>query len=379
MQMVAEPWYMMTIGGSSFMVGLDAFALSGPGWLLTLWGGWIADRFNRKYVVIFFQFIQMLAVAVLIFLMYLNAVAPWMIIVASLISGITDSLSMPSLQTLVPSLVPKQDMPKAVSLNALQFNISRMMGPAIAGIVMAKFGAIYCFSGNLLSYFPLFFAVILIYPKKSQHRPMKRIERDWSPKLSDFTTLLKETEHLKILASVFFNGLFIIPMMVFVPVLVKQVLHAPAEQLGLVMGASGVGGLIGALSGFALPEKLRQKRNPLLFAAASGLIVTYLSANESILILGFGLMFIGILTGILTIACNSRLQMESQDQHRGRASSFFQLAMQGGMALGGLWTGLLAQSFGVQRSLLVNGILAIVIQLYLFFNKTSRSQLPSHN
>ena len=360
---------MLSLGGSTFLVGLDAFALTGPGWLLTLWGGLLADRYNRKYIILFFQFIQMLAVAGIILLMYTGILAPWMLIAASLISGITDSLSMPSLQTLVPSLVKKDDMPKAVSLNALQFNLSRMIGPAVAGFAMAKLGAISCFTGNLISYLPLFFAVTLVYPKKFQHRPLARMERDWRPRWSDFTSVLTHKDHFKLLASIFLNSLFVVPLMIFVPVLVKQVLHASSEHLGLVMGASGVGGLLGALGGMKMPEILRRDKNSILLAILAGVCLALLSWNRNIVVLGLGLMLIFTLTAMLMITSNSRIQMDSLDQHRGRAASFFQLAMQGGLAIGGLWTGALAQAVGIQQALLINGSAAILLQLGLYFGK----------
>lgn len=349
------------------MVGLDAFALSGPGWLLTLWGGLLADRFNRKHVVLFFQFIQMIAVAIIIILMYSGWLAPWMLIVASLVSGITDSLSMPALQTLVPSLVSKEEMPRAVSLNSLQFNISRMIGPAIAGFAMAKYGAIACFSGNLLSYVPLFFAVVLVYPKKSH--PLLRLEREWQPKLSDFTSVLKHKIHFKLLLSVLINGLLVMPTMVFVPVLMKQVLHGSAEHLGVIMGAAGIGGLIGALSGAPLSKVFKRPSDLILFPLGSGILLAILAFSQNLVILGLGMMLLAAGTGILAVTTNSRIQVDSEDRHRGRASSFFQLSMQGGIALGGLWTGVLSQFVGIQQALLINGSACALLQFSLFFIK----------
>lgn len=368
---------MLTLGGSTFMVGLDAFALSGPGWLLTLWGGWLADRFDRKYIVIFFQALQMIAVFVIIVLMYLEILHPWMLIVASLISGITDSLSMPALQTIVPSLVSKEEVPRAISLNSMEFNISRMIGPAIAGIVMARYGAIACFSGNLVSYFPLFFSVMMISPRGKKSNPIQTLEQTWVPCLKDFASIVSHQTHFRLLLSVLINGILVVPMVVFVPVLIKQVLHGSVEHLGLVMGAWGIGGLAGAVGGVSIMKVITQPRLFLLFPMLAGLIVVGLALNQNIIVLGLGLMTLGACTGVLVVTTNSRIQVESDNHQRGRSASFFQLAMQGGIALGGLWTGTLSQAIGIQEALVVNGCACAILQMAIFL--VSKESIRKHS
>ncbi len=165
MQQVAQPWVVLSLSNSPFWVGLDSFALNAPGWLFTLWGGLLADRYERRKTVLFFQSIQFLCVLAMVFLLVMGWLEVWMIVVISFLVGLTDSLSMPSFQSIIPSLVAHEDIHRAVSLNSTQFNLSRILGPAIAGVVIVRYGAIVCFSANAVSYIPFFLSLYFIYPR----------------------------------------------------------------------------------------------------------------------------------------------------------------------------------------------------------------------
>ena len=128
MQSVAEPWLLLSIGGSSFLLGLDAFAMNAPFWILVLLGGILADRRDRTRIIYFFQGIQMLCPVVIVALVAVGWIKVWMIIVLSLIVGITDALSTPAFSSLIPSIVNSDDLKPALALNSMQFNLSRVMG-----------------------------------------------------------------------------------------------------------------------------------------------------------------------------------------------------------------------------------------------------------
>jgi predicted MFS family arabinose efflux permease len=153
-QQVAEPWLLLSLGASSFLIGLDAFVEAAPVWVLILAGGILADRADRRRVIATFQTIQMLCPALLVVLLMTNTVEPWIVVALSLVVGITDALSMPSFQTIVPSLVRRDQIAAALALNATQFNLSRILGPALAGMLMASVGTIGCFAANAASYLP---------------------------------------------------------------------------------------------------------------------------------------------------------------------------------------------------------------------------------
>lgn len=154
-QQVAQPWLMLTISGSAFLVGLDAFAMDAPVWLLTLFGGVLADRRDRRWIIFGFQSVQMLCPALLVGLVLTGSVTPWAIIALSVVVGVTDALSMPSFASIVPSLVKKEQIGTAIALNSTQFNLSRVLGPALAGVLLASVGAAACFGVSAASYVPL--------------------------------------------------------------------------------------------------------------------------------------------------------------------------------------------------------------------------------
>src|SRR5579871_3141042 len=164
-QQIAQPWLLLTLGASSFLIGLDAFVLSAPVWALTLLGGVLADRSDRRRVIALCQSLQMLCPLALVVLLLTGRVEPWIVIVLSAIVGVTDALSMPSFQSIVPTIVTRCQIAPALALSATQFNLSRVLGPALAGVLMASLGAVGCFSVNTLSYLPFIWVALWILPR----------------------------------------------------------------------------------------------------------------------------------------------------------------------------------------------------------------------
>src|ERR1039457_5233337 len=165
-QQVAQPWLLLSLGASSFLIGLDAFAMSAPLWLLTLVGGVLADRADRRRVITIFQSIQMLCPTLLVALLLTGTVQPWVVIALSLVVGITDALSMPSFQSIVPSIVEHEQIASGLALNSTQFNLSRILGPALAGVLLVSVGAVGCFAVSAASYVPFIVVALWILPRR---------------------------------------------------------------------------------------------------------------------------------------------------------------------------------------------------------------------
>ena len=170
-QQVAEPWLLLSLGASPFLIGLDSFAMNAPVWLLTLAGGVLADRADRRRVIALFQSIQMLCPTLIAALLVLGSIRPWMIIALSLVVGVTDALSMPSFQSIVPSIVGRDQIGRGLALNSTQFNLSRILGPAIAGVLMASIGAVACFALSAASYIPFIGVALWILPRRATGPP----------------------------------------------------------------------------------------------------------------------------------------------------------------------------------------------------------------
>ena len=162
MQQVAEPWLVLRLSNSPFLLGLDSFMTDAPVWLLILLGGLIADRRDPRRTALFFQAVQALCPISIVVLLATGRIQVWMVIALSLVVGVTNALSGPSINALVRSSVPEDDVASAVALNSAQFNLSRVLGPFFAGVAMATLGPIVCFALNVSSYAPYLLAIYLL-------------------------------------------------------------------------------------------------------------------------------------------------------------------------------------------------------------------------
>lgn len=231
-QQVAEPWLLLSLGASSFLIGLDSFAMAAPVWILTLMGGILADRSDRRRIIAACQSAQMMCPTLLVGLLISGIVQPWMVIALSVVVGVTDALSMPSFQTIVPSIVRRDQIPSALALNATQFNLSRILGPAFAGVLMASLGAVACFALNALSYVPFIWVALWILPRGKRNARSK--EQSADPPLFQGIRDVARTPYLRgALLTVLLTSTLCGPLIVFCPVLVKQVLHGSVSDFSI--------------------------------------------------------------------------------------------------------------------------------------------------
>jgi MFS family permease len=242
-QQVAEPWLLLTLGASSFLIGLDSFAMNAPVWLLILAGGALADRSDRRMVIALFQSIQMLCPTAIVVLLIAGRVQPWMIIVLSFVVGITDALSMPSFQSIVPSIVTHDQIGRGLALNSTQFNLSRMLGPAIAGTLMSSVGAIGCFVVSAASYVPFVGVALWILPRQTPDPPRAGAAPQ-SRLFAGIGDIFRQRDERGALLTVLATGVLCAPLVVFSPVLVKEVFHGGAGDFSTALVALGAGGLL---------------------------------------------------------------------------------------------------------------------------------------
>ncbi|SFI35884.1 Predicted arabinose efflux permease, MFS family [Collimonas sp. OK307] len=361
-QQVAQPWLLLSLGASPFLIGLDAFALGAPIWLLTLVGGALADHADRRRVITLFQSIQMLCPILLVILLLTAAIQPWMVIVLSLIVGVTDALSMPSFQSIVPSLVKHEQIAQGLALNSTQFNLSRILGPAIAGILMVSVGAVGCFAVNAVSYLPFIAVALWILPHTKM--PVAATNKSGSNTLFSgvgniISDPLLRGALLTVLTSSFLCG----PLIVFCPVLVKDALHGDARQFSIALGAFGVGGLLGAIALLSVGTGHDLRRLSSWFAAGYGAILVCAALNQWYWLLPILLVLAGLSMNASNISANSLLQASASPLLRGQSVSLYMLAMRGGLSVGSLLTGLSVHLMGVRYALALNGALALVAHI----------------
>ena len=370
MQQTAQPWVVLSLSNSALWVGLDSFAMNAPGWLFTLWGGVLADRYDRKRVVLFFQTIQFLCIITMLILLITGWLKVWMIVIISFLVGLTDSLSMPSFQSIIPSLVEKKDIHKAVSLNSTQFNLSRILGPAIAGVLIVRFGAVACFGANAASYVPFFLSLYFIYPRGRLKIQREHIGGKPIQELKEFQKLLFNRELRFPLMTVLVTNIFCGPLITFSVVLLKNVFHAGVTQFGWAVAAFGAGGLIGAAVTFIpLPPSFRRNIFATGIAILLGMVIVAIGLNHSLYILIALLIFAGAALTTSNISINTFLQENASNSTRGRIASMFQLALSGGISLGALFTGSTVSKWNISDALLINGIFAIAFQIWLLWRQ----------
>lgn len=363
-QQVAQPWLLLSLGASPFIIGLDSFALGAPVWFLTLIGGALADRADRRRVIATFQSIQMLCPVVLVVLLLSGTVQPWMVIVLSLVVGITDALSMPSFQSIVPSIVERKQIASGLALNSTQFNLSRILGPAIAGVLLASVGAVGCFAVSAASYVPFILVALWIIPRRIG-TPVP----DGASKRHTLWVNVREIASIPYLRgallTVFGSSLLCAQLVTFSPVLVRDVFHGDSSHFSVSVAAFGVGGLLGATSLLFVGSDYDRRHISSWVASAYGVLLVAAALNPWFWGLPALLVAAGMAMSVSNISANTLLMSNSPPQLRGQAVSLFMLAMRGGLAIGSLVTGLTVSLLGVSEALLINGALAVLAQLFI--------------
>jgi predicted MFS family arabinose efflux permease len=364
MQTLAQAWLVYSMTNSAFLLGVDGFLSTGPMLLFSLFGGVIADRVARRKIMLASQYLQMAFALILAFLIYIHQVKVWHIFVMSFLTGSTQSFSGPAYASLLPLLVKREDVPNAIAMNSMQFNLARMLGPALGGLVFALWGAAACFTINGLSFIAVIIAlyVIRIPPVHEQSRPTGMVDE-----MKEGFRFVTKRPSLLLLTFLAFAGTFLgMPLFTMLPVVAKKTFGLGAQGLSLLQADYGVGSIVGAIfvawSGYALNKGKIALLMQLLFA----LCLTFfgLSTNlVSSLIIAFvaGACIVGVIS-----LYSSLVQLMISDAMRGRVMSIFMLAFRGGMPLGNLVAGYVAQQWSISVALAVNGaVLAVVALIFI--------------
>jgi predicted MFS family arabinose efflux permease len=358
-QQIAEPWLLLTIGASPFVIGLDSFVMDAPSWLLTFAGGALADRGDRRRVIAVFQSIQMLCPAAIVVLVLAHVVQPWMVVALSTVVGVTDALSMPSFQSIAPSIVAHEQVGQALALNSTQFNLSRIIGPAIAGLLISSIGVNACFVVNTASYLPFIGIALWILPRTARKATATS---PFHPSPSGARAILSQRHLRGALLTVFTTGLFCAPLIMFVPVLVRTAFRGGAMSFSVALVAFGAGGLLGGAILLALPKGVDPRRLSSAFALLLAILVAAAAINRRAWALPALLFASGASITMSNTMANTLIQSTAPQSLLGRTVSLYMLALRGGGALGSLLTGVAVSAFGVRSALLLDGAVAVIAQ-----------------
>jgi MFS family permease len=386
MQNVAQGWLVLQLadpsprahvplGGHSgaFWLGVVGFSASAPMLVFTLIGGVIADRVDRRRLMIRTQSAMMLSAFAMAALTFFKLIDLPVIVLLAFITGLAMSLNTPSYQAMVPQLVPKEDLTNAIALNSAQFNLSRVIGPTIGGFVMAWLSP----AGNFLLNGISFLAVILVLNRIHYPPPDADAETAsvWEHLAEGFRYVLERREMSTLLALVGLASTFGIPYIMFVPYFARDILLVDERGLGILMAFSGAGAFLGAAT-IAYLGKIK-RRGKFVVSAGSLFFVAVIAFSFSRnFAVSAGLLMVTGFSMILMVATvNSLMQHLASDEMRGRVMSMYSTAFLGFAPVGSLLAGSLAGAISATYAIAGMCALALVGSWTLYFTQPELRRL----
>jgi MFS family permease len=370
MQIVAQNWLVLSLTNSSFFLGLDAFLQQLPIILFTLVGGVFADRYDRRRTLIVSQCIQMATSGTLAILMYFQVVQIWHILLLSFVTGVAQSFGGPAYQSLIPSLVDKKDLPNAVALNSIQFNVARVLGPLLFGVTLSAFrrwsysepqAMNACFALNSLSFLVVINTLMMLRVKHIPPGTTTRMRDELKSGLSYVRKNGTLVAMIVLAAATTFLGF---ALLTFLPLFARRVFHEGADTYSHLMAFSGAGSIVGALIVAWLGKFRRMGLTALLVQALYGALIIAFSLSRVLWLSDLLLFFTGAALMVVFSTVTSLIQLIAPNEMRGRVMSIYMLAFRGGMPLGSLVSGYFATFFGAPLVIGINGFLLILVAAY---------------
>jgi predicted MFS family arabinose efflux permease len=360
MQSVAQNWLVLDLTKSTFFLGLDAFLGQLPIMLFTLIGGVVADRRDRRRILLASQYVQMSAAFTLAALVYFGAVHIGFVLALSFLTGCAQAFGGPAHQSLMPSLVDKQHLPNAVALNSIQFNLARVIGPLLAGLALASLGTVFCFTANGLSFLAVIVALLSLQVPARALGPSQ-------PAMAQLRGGLSYVWHDPALISLtllaFAATFFGTPLLTLLPAFVRNVFHLDVEAYSRMMVFSGAGAVVGALVVAWLGRFERMAQAALLVQVVFGALTLAFALSRQVSISHLLLFLAGAALVVVFSLMISLVQLTAPNELRGRVMSIFMVAFRGGMPLGSLASGWVANITSEPTALLVNGSGMILVAL----------------
>lgn len=372
MQTVAQGWVVLQMTNSAFLLGVDGFLATGPMLIFSLFGGVIADRVERRKIMLYSQYLQMAFAFVLAALIYTETVQVWHIFLLSFLTGSAQSFSGPAYISLLPLLVKREDMPNAIAMNSMQFNLARVIGPILAGVAMTAIGAAACFAVNGLSFIAVIIALMMIRsPQLSSTEGRGGIVEE----MKEGFRFVRNRRTLLLLTFLAFVGTFLgMPIVTFLPVVARSVFNLGATGYASLMTAYGVGSVVGALIIAAWAHMERKGERALVLQLLFACLLVAFAFSRSLplsLVIAF---FAGAcIVGVISLY-SSLVQLTTSDDMRGRVMSIFMLAFRGGMPLGNLLAGWMAESWSISVALAINGIVLATVAAAFILRRTRFDQ-----
>jgi MFS family permease len=365
MQKVAQAWLVLELTDSAWFLALDSFIGEIPLLLFTLIGGVVADRRDRRKLLLLSQVVQMCSAFALAFIVWADVVTIWHILTLSFISGCAQAFGGPAYQSLIPSLVTKDHLPNAIALNSIQFNLARVIGPLLAGATLHAFGMVSCFTLNGISFLVVIGSLLSLHIR---HEPLAAGRRHMLDELKGGLAYVRDDRSLRVLTLLAFATTFLgVPLLTFLPLVARNVFGQGVGGYSEMMAFSGFGAVAGALVVAWLGRFRHMGLTSLLIQLAFGVLVIGFASSRVLWISQALLVASGAALIVAMSLITSLVQLIAPNELRGRVMSIYMVAFRGGMPLGSLVSGKVADVASAPIALALDGALLAGVALYFLF------------
>jgi MFS family permease len=356
MQSVAQSWLVYRLTGSALLLGSVGFASQVPVFLFAPLGGITADRYNRRHIVIGTQVAAMLLASILAGLTLFHRVQVWHVFVLASLLGVVNAFDIPGRQSFLVDMVGKEDLMNAIALNSSMFNGARVIGPAIAGILVAKIGEGWCFFANAVSYIAVITGLLMM----RVHSPARAsMASPFEHMMEGFRFVNRTAPIRALLLLLGVVSLVGMPYVVLMPIFADQILHGGARGLGILMGATGVGALLGALT-LAFRKGVKGLgRWVAMCSAGFGASLVVFSLSHKFWVSVFLLLPVGYTIMLQMASSNTLIQVMVPDALRGRVMAVYSMMFMGMAPIGALLGGALAERLGAPLTVAIGGVASI--------------------
>lgn len=375
MQQIAQSWLVYILTKSAFYLGLISFLASFPTLLFTIFGGVVADRYPRRKILVITQIMSLLPALTVGILIHLNLINIWHIAVASVVLGVTTAFDMPARQAFVTEIVSTEMITSAVAMQSISFNLARITGPFLAGLIVTHLNFYMCFYINALSFIPL---IIILLNIKSSSETQSSSDQSFKAFLKEgFSFLFQNRQILYVICSVGVFTVFGISFTTILPVIAGEILKTGAKGFGIIVSAIGLGALLAATI-IALRRDIEEKPKHIFKASLLfplGLLGVAFS-EKIYLTVAFSFLLGFAFVNFFTIS-NSYIQQSTEKKMRGRIMSFFGFVFLGFTPIGNLLAGTLVDYFGVRSVLISYSIICLCGSILLLKNFPSKLNFKS--
>jgi predicted MFS family arabinose efflux permease len=372
MQIVAQGWLIYRLSHSAFLLALDQFLGGIPIFMFSLIGGVVADRVERRKILLMSQYVQMTTATLLTILVALGVVQVWQILSLSFVAGFAQAFGGPAYSALIPTLVDRDDMPNAIALNSIQFNTAVTVGPALAGVTLAKLGEKWCFGLNAVSFLAPIISLSII---TARFLPASTTESIFSSLKQGIRFLRQQASMEALTVLAFLMTTLSMPVRTYFPVFVKDIFHRGPETYGNLLSLMGIGSIFGSLMVAAKGNMQNKGRFALGMLVCLGIGISGFSLSRWLPLSYSMLVLVGASMMAVFATVTSLVQLITTNEMRGRVMSVYNCAFRGGMPTGNLISGWLVPVFTAPIVLGVNGFLLILMALYFLLIQRRVSML----